>query len=452
MTNLLSSVSGYFSKSLILGTLFPVLFFTLLGLLIVPELIPDTYFQFSLQDSFGSDWTVLSITLIIVVSSAILYDLNIQLIRAYEGYPWKDSWIGKRRVERYKKEFDITQSRSKGIRNLLNYIDDNEALPQPKFTNAQVRTIWTFRVNQTRKLINQFPKNKSSILPTRLGNIIRSFEDYSSRQYGIRSITMWPRLISQIDLSYAASLDSAKATFDFMINCSALSGLLGMVILGLGLIFPSQIHGLLDFIIWILEIGGFLIFAYQCYAWSIQSAEAWGNLVKGAFDLYRNKLLKELGYSIIPKDKLEERIIWEKIYYQMAFGDSSKGPRISYSIPPETKEAETYANGDPTSVDLIISKGVNQTEVPCQYNFCIEITNDSDQICRNVTLNEQLNPEFVYEWGSAKSNKKTLSVKGVNPYKILVGDIPPKTSIVINYNAIQISSSRDQSDSSNTNK
>jgi len=41
------------------------------------------------------------------------------------------------------------------------------------------------------------------------------------------------------------------------------------------------------------------------------SAKEWGDFVKSAFDVYRFKLLESLGIDL-PKDKEEEKLVWQK--------------------------------------------------------------------------------------------------------------------------------------------
>ena len=54
------------------------------------------------------------------------------------------------------------------------------------------------------------PGRKALVMPTQSGNAIRSFEYYPTAQYGMSSITLWPRLIAKIDKDYAAVIDEAR--------------------------------------------------------------------------------------------------------------------------------------------------------------------------------------------------------------------------------------------------
>ena len=135
---------------------------------------------------------------------------------AHEGYPWKDSWLGTWGVARQQKRGPVVaasaRSRhypSRGRRGKL-----TSGLPAG--SSQSPRTM-------PPRDSDSFPVRESSILPTRLGNVIRSFEGYPNARYGIDGIVLWPRIVPKLPKEFADSLDGAKSSFDFMLNCSVLS-------------------------------------------------------------------------------------------------------------------------------------------------------------------------------------------------------------------------------------
>ena len=435
MSSFLTTVSGKFSQSLILGTFFPVSVFTLLALMMVPPLLSAPFGDFVLADSLESPWYLLLITMIVVVLSGLLYNLNIPLIRIYEGYPWYKSWLGKRRVAHYQQKFRATKARSSGLRALYHAISSNQYSEEREKIRIQ-------RVEKTRQLFNDFPNEEGWVLPTRLGNAIRNFENYPNRQYGMRAITLWPRLLAKIDSSYASSIDSAKSTFDFMLNCSALSMLLAFIILTAGLAYPVQLQEGLGLFLWIVEIIILIMLSYLFYEWSIGTAITWGDLVKGAFDLYRWDLLKQMGYAQTPTNKTDERKVWQEIYYEMAFSDSSKGPRIDYEA--EGKPAKTRAQGkiksgqgEPETTTLLVSRGMSPPVSSGIFPIHIQISNPSDKPVSEVMLTDTLPEGFAYDWNSATCNGQQVHAEGINPYQFSLGDIAPNTRVILTYRMIQ---------------
>src|SRR5260370_26939718 len=130
------------------------------------------------------------------------------------------------------------------------------------------------------------------------------------------SIEAWRRLVAVIPESYAVSVDDAKTTFDFMMNCSALSLLLAFSIVCVGLIFPASMVSTMAVLYWLSKVIAFVLVSYLFYRLSINRAGAWGSLVKGSFDLYRWELLNKLGYNQKPKSRQEERRLWAGLIEQ----------------------------------------------------------------------------------------------------------------------------------------
>lgn len=271
MTSILSTISGYFSKHLILGSFLPVVIFIILAWLLLVPLLPGHWSLFQPLAGLDKEWKIVAITFTAIVVSGLIYNLNIQILQLFQGYPWKDSWIGKRRTRHFKKRCNAAQIRIQGLRTLLRAIDNatNDIatqpllvqqvltrltttvdelsnlgtedktwlrtwLPQPAYDSNILKERWNGireRVfneytRTLQRLRNEYPSEEWLLMPTRLGNLIRCFEYYPKREYGIDGNEMWPRLIAKIEPDYALTVDDAKISFDFMMNCSMLSGFL----------------------------------------------------------------------------------------------------------------------------------------------------------------------------------------------------------------------------------
>jgi hypothetical protein len=146
----------------------------------------------------------------------------------------------------------------------------------------------------------------------------------------MNTITIWPRLIAVIDNGYATALDNAYISLSFMLNSSFLSAVMAFLMLIVGLLYPIPLATPDFWIPWVLEIGVFAILAYVFYLWATDRAGTWGRLMEGAVDLYRWKLLEQLGYTQRPDTKQAERELWRKISAQMIIGDSPQGPHVDY--------------------------------------------------------------------------------------------------------------------------
>jgi uncharacterized repeat protein (TIGR01451 family) len=293
---------------------------------------------------------------------------------------------------------------------------------------AQILTEWN---DVSEKVNSEFPERKSLILPTQLGNIIRSFERYPDIQYGIESITIWPRLIAVLDAEYAA-LDAAKTSLSFMLNSSMLSGGLSLVVLLLGLTYrPSAI--LLPTLLPALVL---MLLARWFYSLSIRHAAQWGGLVKGAFDLYRWDLLRQLGYQHVPRSREQERETWSKIWQQIVFGDRQVGHgrrqiRIDYE--------PTYVRATPGDLRLEVTRGIKAPSTDGVSTVVVKVKNvdTRSRLATNVIVNDVLPDNLDYEWGSAQVVGREVHVMGTNPYDFYIdGNLAIQDEVILTYRVI----------------
>jgi hypothetical protein len=327
MTGILAAISGSFSRALILGTFFPVTVFALCGLLFVVPFLPGELPLLAPLAQLDPAWKTALVTLVIVLVTGLLYNLNVPLIRLYEGYPWRHSWLGQRATSRQLKKLERARSWREELRDLV------PDLRQADPAHPALEKLDGWRPYVGQRVQNEFPA-AGLVLPTRLGNVIRSFEEYPRAVYGISTVSVWPRLIAVVDKDYMPGLDESKASLDFMLNASFLSGLLSAAIFVAGMLVPDRI----DWVPWILQLSLAALAARLFYVASIGQAAAWGAQVKGAFDLFRWELLKKLGYErpgITPK---AERELWQHISQRMIYGNPPDGVSLMpYVRPPKPK-------------------------------------------------------------------------------------------------------------------
>src|SRR4051812_5929065 len=119
MSSILSSISGQFNRSWILGTFFPVALFVIVNWIFVLPSLPIQALTFKPLEGLDQQWQVVALGLLIIVLTGILYNLNVPLTRLYEGYTWMKSIPGKRRLNRYQAKYQGEQARWDGMRGLL---------------------------------------------------------------------------------------------------------------------------------------------------------------------------------------------------------------------------------------------------------------------------------------------------------------------------------------------
>jgi hypothetical protein len=461
VTSILSAISGQFSKSLILGTLMPVVLFLIFSLLFVVTFYPanrELLYQLQQLDAQG----VVIFSFLTIVLTGLLYNLNIPIIRLYEGYPWRESFVGRWLTRYYQSKLRadiVIRSHAQLLRDVLKETkerestnplnrDETQELQANSESHAALKKIGQERILAGQRLMGIFPRNEDAVLPTRLGNVIRSFEHYPQRQYNMASITLWPRLVAKIDKDYAVAIDDAKISFDFFINCSVLSAILALMALFVGLIYPTAFASTGLLLSWIIEIIIFIVLSYASYTASINRASAWGSMVKGAFDLYRWDLLKQFGYKSIPNNMEEERELWGVISRQLIYGDPVKDKLLEY------KTAPTSALGSPSTVKLEIGRGLSPVDKDgtIRVNLYISNVDPQQRIATKVLVMDTLPDNYHYVWGSAlltvlpsntnftdldaSTANRRVTVTGTNPYYLYIGDLEPSQGAYLTYHTI----------------
>ncbi|HEY3382674.1 MAG TPA: hypothetical protein VGK32_12945 [Vicinamibacterales bacterium] len=325
MTSIFSAISGHFTRLLVLGTLLPTVAFGLLAVLVLGPLVTTDPILLAQLLSMATDWHGLAWTAGIVFLTGILYNANVPLIRLYEGYPWAKTFVGRRLSARHRRRVEEAAR-----------IYPRLACARARLarSEATLRPLVQTRLNELGHLLNERFPGSSLVLPTRLGNVIRSFEEYPRHQYSMSSIPLWPRLLATIDKDYGTAIDDAKTSLDFMLNCSFLAALLSAATVVAGLVGRRPFVTVEVTLAWMVVASCLAVFSYALYRGAVSRAIAWGGQVKGAFDLYRWELLAKLGYQQKPRTRREERDLWKAICRQIVYGDPFEGTPPDYAPPP----------------------------------------------------------------------------------------------------------------------
>ena len=423
MSGLLSAISGQFTKALILGTLFPAAVFVLFALFaVVPLLPPDL--SLAAPAVFGSEWNVLAVTFVTLLIAGVLFNLETPLVRMYEGYPWEHTLLGRWRAGRHRRAMEELQARSAVLFELVS----------DKGTHRRT-DLNDLRSTANRRLRAEFPENPEWVLPTRLGNVLRASERYPSREYGINAIQLWPRLVAVIPEGYAVVLADARTTLIFLVNLSFLTAVLAAAVLAAGLAWlpPAPLLRV------VLPFAGFAGLSAWLYAGSVGAAAAWGQYVRGAFDLYRWELLKALGFEQKPRTRDEERALWSNIWTQMVFGDDQtrRGfhPRVRYADP--AAPATSVAAAKPKGIELQVTRGIRRVlegSKDVQVVVVVENADPGKRTAEGVTVTDTLPAGMGYRWDSAAvDGVKPVAVSGTGPYRFRLPDVPAGGRAVLTY-------------------
>ena len=280
----LDKVAGYLDKQLIIIVLFPSLVFWSALLALVSNHVGWSVVGEWWNGLRGEQQAILSVG---VAAAAVFFAsvLSVQigaLTRLYEGY-WG-------RAGRWLAVVGTSVQRKRHAR-LHPDTDDRD---------------YEFRYRN-------YPRHQDDLLPTRLGNILLAAELYPSEdgRYGIDAVFFWPRLYAVLPETMRNSLREARSSLDLMLITSWLSVLFTFV----AAIFLA-FTGTGTWRPWCLAVGGAGFVALTAYQGAIRAAVTYGELVRTAFDLYRNKLLIQLGYAS-PTSLVEEQKIWRNLGQQL---------------------------------------------------------------------------------------------------------------------------------------
>lgn len=137
-------------------------------------------------------------SLLIILSSAIVEWFQIPFFRLLEGYYWNDTYISSKLTGRIKKELkDKEEQFYKDYDNLQGY--DNSQGNQENNESTEKNEIKD-EIKLRKELIklddylDNYPVDRDTLLPTRLGNLLRAAEEYPNIRYGLETFTVWPRL------------------------------------------------------------------------------------------------------------------------------------------------------------------------------------------------------------------------------------------------------------------
>jgi hypothetical protein len=141
-----------------------------------------------------------------------------------------------------------------------------------------------------------YPDDPNRIMPTRLGNALRRFEDGAGESYGLKAVVIAPHLHLVAPPGHLEYLIDSRQEMDSAIRLCTVGLIASALTVGCMLA-----HGL--WLLWTLvpySIG------YLAYKGAVSAAQSYGVVIKSVIDLDRFILYKELGLYA-PRDNAEER-------------------------------------------------------------------------------------------------------------------------------------------------
>ncbi|MGH8967538.1 MAG: hypothetical protein ACRDXB_19735, partial [Actinomycetes bacterium] len=153
---------------------------------------------------------------------------------------------------------------------------------------------------------------EGSVMPTRLGNILRAAEDRPRDRYGLDPVVCWPHLWLSLDKETQQELAQSRKELD------------GAARLWLWfLLFASW-----SWAAWWAPVVAVAGCAATYYGAILARARGYGALMQAAFDLHRRKIYEALGWPF-PEDPDDERTSGESVTTYLWRGIAPPGTRFT---------------------------------------------------------------------------------------------------------------------------
>lgn len=409
MSNVFSTISGVFGRAMIIGALLPSILFVLFGYLVLMPMLPWEWRIVVRLEALETEWKLAAVAALAVVLAGLLDVMNVAIVRFYEGYPWQHGLLGRFKTWRKGVIFDAKRERRA------------YALKFGNWGRHRSDDLHGIADDIDRQMISIYPP-RESLLPTRLGNVIRSFEEYPRVQYGISAVVLWPRFISRLNETHLKEIEGAQTSFNVAIHLSFLALVAALLMLAAGIVYPIPLVSWSLAWPWLLRVGTALMIWWLMYEAAIGRAHWWGQTVRSAFDLYRGAVLKDLGVTPQPRDLLSERTVWTRISQQMIFGDPDGGPSLRF-------DASTIVL--PDYEGLRFARVVAATNDPNVREVLVRVENGAGGPVTDVRVAEHLADGAELVWGSMN-----YPVDGANPYWFSLGNLANGQARALTYRVI----------------
>jgi hypothetical protein len=284
----LQSVAGVFSRYFVIGFFLPAFF----AVLILAHVIASSWLPHVYNDAPPGGQVLVAGGAALFIA-LLLQALNVAIVRGLEGYPVKSFASATGVGSRLKKRIH-----DRLMRPIEQRYDQLVQLREADVESPE-------RTEAARKLDYEYPyPRRQSLLPTRIGNVIRAFEVHPRRCYGLDGVLIWPRIQLLLSDGERVVVEDSQTNFSFLVNAAVV-----LVLLGIVLIADAVAHGPLPwtwFVVWIPYTLPFVT-AWVALILTIPAAQNWGESVKAAIDLHRLDLYHHLGVRRPgdPKDEVD---------------------------------------------------------------------------------------------------------------------------------------------------
>jgi hypothetical protein len=247
---------------------------------------------------------VVATLLLLLACGVIVQRLTLPALRLLEGY-WP-RWLGRlkaRRVKRHQDRYRIDDEEFQGLADRR-----EEGCLGPEDNDRYV-------ILEER--LARFPSDPSRMLPTRLGNVLRSAEGRPGEKYGLDAPKVWTQLVLVLPAPTKAELEGARAQLD-----QAVAALIWSVLVACWTIWAW----------WALPLA--ILSSGAVYRWwLLEGAAGYGQVIEAAFDVNRFLLYAALHLPL-PANPKQELTAGKQLTKYLARGSDRDEPAFQHLTAP----------------------------------------------------------------------------------------------------------------------
>jgi hypothetical protein len=282
--------------------------------------------------TIANPWQALAIVAMAVVGGLLLNALGTLLYRILEGYLWP-GWLQQWRCQAHRERKQRLELRVEVARltrfERRDQLADQQGLPageRPRMLTDERRRRLAelradpsmaaalerygnspgWRVSQLQEQLRRYPIDDDQVLPTRLGNAIRRFEEYGYDRYRLDIIALWYALTGVAPEQVRKQETVSRASSDFFV-CLLYGHLL---VIGFGLAAIAVSPGSLVRPLIAVVVTAVLIPLW--YRLAVEATDDWAAAVQALVDVGRKPLAEAMSLTV-PTAIEEERQMWSAV-------------------------------------------------------------------------------------------------------------------------------------------
>ncbi|HEU5472307.1 MAG TPA: hypothetical protein VFV67_16770 [Actinophytocola sp.] len=296
-------------------------------------------------DTRGDLVTVLLVLFGITLLTVVAQPFQIRLVRILEGY-WEGWWLTARLAPvfveyQYRKVSRLRERFAFLSNDVHREFDDRMALSELS-REYRARARRRSELSRVEAKLQRYPAPVSDgapdegeepieevrLLPTGLGNALRTGETSAGERYGLETVSSWPRLYPHFSDKFIGLQASARDALDAAANLTI--SFLIVTVLGMVALFDEPKA------YWI-PAAAFGLFVLS-YLGSIAAAVEYTTFVRVAYDLHRFDLVKAMHHPL-PDNPVEEYRLFRKL---SAFFLADAGETPVFGLAREAFPEDTY--------------------------------------------------------------------------------------------------------------